>query len=134
MDVKQGERGPRGRSARGEWVRWGLTMLALVVAFVNIADIRGVAQRVEFNAHKADTAIVQSGRAVIRNGCQFDNVRAHELRAILKRGLKNQRKLFKTGALPRERYIDSRRGTRKAIRGISIRDCAHEAMTLKLKE
>lgn len=48
---KQGARGPRGRSSAGEWVRWGLTMLAVVVTLTSVqqinheADVRAKADR-----------------------------------------------------------------------------------------
>lgn len=77
-----------------------------------------------------DQAIVDSGRTVIRNGCEFDNTRAKELRAILRRGQHARRALFKEGALPRQEYVKGRRLTAEAIKGITIRDCDREAMTL----
>lgn len=118
---------------KGEWLRWGLTMAAVVVTLGNTAQVAQKGDDIKQEGRRADVAIVQSGRAVIRNGCKFDNVRARELRTILRRGLRNQRKLFETGALPRDRYVLSRRLTRQAIHDITIRDCAQEAQTLTLR-
>lgn len=150
MDVNGSERGPRGvrgRSSHGEWIRWGLTMLAALVA-INAAsdahtagtnaesaakDAKHATHVVSVQSKRADNHIVRTGREVIVNGCQFDNVRARELRGILKNGLKNQAVQYKKGAITKERYLLSRKLTQQAVDSISIRNCAKEARTLKEK-
>jgi len=116
---KRGPRGPRGRDA--SWFKNAAPYFGSVV----------IAIYVLVSGHNSDDKIVSTGRAVIENGCHFYNKRAHELRGILQNGLKNQRKQYEKGALPKARYEESVKYTKAAIDRISLRDCEAAANHLK---
>jgi hypothetical protein len=108
-------------------VAWGAVLLSYVgiIAAVgyaaNVGAVNGSAVRAE--AARADSQIVKAAEVVIRDGCEFDNKRAGELRGILERSLENQKLLAKEGVLPPSVARHNIEETQKSIKAISHRDC-----------
>lgn len=117
------------RPARNGAVLLSYAGIILALAF-GVNSGANTQRDIQHEAKRADAAIVANGQKAIRNGCDFDNKRARELRGILHRSVRNVTQLEKEGAITHEVAVRSLRETRRSIKRISYRNCDAEAKTL----
>jgi hypothetical protein len=95
-----------------------------------VKDAQAAADLVVQESKRADRAIVRTGQAAVRSGCEFDNQRAIELRGIISRSIRNVKSLERRGAISTELARHSIRINRRSLRNISVRDCDAAAAVL----
>lgn len=108
-------------------VAWGAVLVSYagIIAVIAYASAIGGASQdaVRVETARVDRAIIAAAVVVIRDGCEFDNKRAGELRGILKRSIRSQRALIGEGVIPPSVIRRNIEETQKSINAISLRNC-----------